>query len=146
MAMNEKRGTIYLIIINILGVISSIVVNIASDRLPEWLQEYIHLSWPILIILAVLSITLIVIDNKKSIKEENNRIRKEHKKFISFNEYDFENLPDIKDFKGRKKDIEKIGEWLLNEECKLITILGSGGSGNRFLRRKFLKKIKINLT
>jgi DNA-binding CsgD family transcriptional regulator len=50
--------------------------------------------------------------------------------------------PDVPVFCGRKDELNTLTHWIVNERCRLITILGMGGIGKTALAVKFVEQLK----
>jgi NB-ARC domain len=57
-------------------------------------------------------------------------------------QYDWGEAPDVSVFFGRSQEFVKIREWILEEKCRLISILGIGGLGKSTLAVKVGLKIQ----
>ena len=58
---------------------------------------------------------------------------------------DFATSRDVSIFFGRTDELEILEEWIVKEHCRLVAIVGIGGSGKSFLALKFCQK-KIGKT
>ncbi|MEB3277543.1 MAG: NB-ARC domain-containing protein [Lyngbya sp.] len=55
--------------------------------------------------------------------------------------YDWDSAPDIEVFYGREKELSQLKQWLLNDRCRLIALLGMGGMGKTTLAVKLAKEL-----
>ena len=61
----KRSRLLFYVLLAFLGVAVGVVTNIATSQIPPWLQPYLWLSWPILIILALLFIVFSVLDARE---------------------------------------------------------------------------------
>ncbi len=52
--------------------------------------------------------------------------------------------PDVFGFVGRKKELETLKQWILNDHCRLVAIYGIGGIGKTRLSVKLSQEIQEN--
>ncbi|NET27411.1 NB-ARC domain-containing protein [Okeania sp. SIO1I7] len=57
---------------------------------------------------------------------------------------DLKNAPKVTYFYGRTKELDTLKEWILQDKCNLILLLGRGGIGKTSLSVKLIKEIKNN--
>ncbi|MEB3210333.1 MAG: NB-ARC domain-containing protein [Leptolyngbyaceae bacterium] len=55
---------------------------------------------------------------------------------------DWGEAPDVSIFYGRNQELTTLGEWLLRDRCRLVTILGLGGVGKTALSVKLAQQIQ----
>jgi len=55
-----NKSKLVAILIFILGVVIALITNIASSTLPESLAPYLWLSWPLLLVLTIISALLMI--------------------------------------------------------------------------------------
>lgn len=58
---------------------------------------------------------------------------------------DWGQAPDLETFHGREKELADLKEWIVQEQCRLISIVGSSGMGKTGLARAAMGKIKLSL-
>ncbi|MBN3908323.1 MAG: hypothetical protein HWQ35_17810 [Nostoc sp. NMS1] len=51
-------------------------------------------------------------------------------------------LPDVADFYGRKRELITLSQWILNDNCQLVALLGLGGIGKTDLAVKLVEEIQ----
>lgn len=49
---------------------------------------------------------------------------------------------DVSDFYGRTEELEELKQWILDDECRLVALLGMGGIGKTSLSVKLAEQIK----
>jgi WD40 repeat protein/transcriptional regulator with XRE-family HTH domain len=57
---------------------------------------------------------------------------------------DWGQAPHIEDFYGHEKELIKIEQWIIDEHCRVVAILGTGGIGKTTFATKMAMKIKNN--
>jgi WD40 repeat protein len=57
-------------------------------------------------------------------------------------EWGWEEAPNVPIFFGRTKEIDTLSQWIIDDHCKLVGILGLGGMGKTSLAVKLVEKIK----
>ncbi len=55
---------------------------------------------------------------------------------------DWGKAPDVSVFYGRREELAKLEEWIIQERCRLVTILGMGGIGKTWLSVKLAIQIQ----
>jgi WD40 repeat protein len=68
----------------------------------------------------------------------------ELKSFSNLIQQDLEEAPDIFDFYGREEELVTLKHWILEEQCRLITLLGMGGIGKTALSVILAQNIQDN--
>ena len=55
---------------------------------------------------------------------------------------DWGEAPNVSNFYGREKELDELEQWILNERCRLIALLGMGGIGKTALSVKLALRIE----
>ncbi|MDJ0619885.1 MAG: NB-ARC domain-containing protein [Calothrix sp. MO_192.B10] len=48
---------------------------------------------------------------------------------------------DVEDFRGRAEEISELTQWIVNQRCRLVAVLGLGGIGKTILAAKITKEV-----
>ena len=56
--------------------------------------------------------------------------------------FDLIEMPEVEAFYGRTEELAQLDTWLVQEESRLVTILGIGGQGKTALAAEFVEKLK----
>ncbi|MGB3238454.1 MAG: NB-ARC domain-containing protein [Geitlerinemataceae cyanobacterium] len=56
--------------------------------------------------------------------------------------WDWGEAPDVPTFYGRQKELEDLQEWIVEEKCRLLALVGLAGIGKTALARKLAEKIQ----
>jgi WD40 repeat protein len=59
---------------------------------------------------------------------------------------DWGEAPDTTGFVGRNEELATLQQWIINDRCRLVAILGSGGMGKSSLSVALVKQIQQNFT
>lgn len=62
-------------------------------------------------------------------------------KSLSTSQVDWGEAPDVSQFYGRLQELAQLQQWILDEDCRVIAILGMGGMGKTSLSVKLTQKI-----
>lgn len=62
-------------------------------------------------------------------------------KSLTASEVDWGEAPDVSQFYGRLQELAQLQQWILDEDCRVIAILGMGGMGKTSLSVKLTQKI-----
>jgi WD40 repeat protein/DNA-binding CsgD family transcriptional regulator len=65
-----------------------------------------------------------------------------NKKAIATTHQDGENADDRSDFYGRTEELTRLEQWILQDRCRLVALLGMGGIGKTSLCVKLVSQIK----
>lgn len=55
---------------------------------------------------------------------------------------DWGEAPDVKKFYGRQKELAELTQWILDDQCRLVGVLGLGGIGKTAFATKLVEQIK----
>ncbi|MEO0968209.1 MAG: NB-ARC domain-containing protein [Cyanobacteria bacterium J06639_18] len=82
---------------------------------------------------------------KKNFRQALERHKELHK-FVNFQEkekrYDLGNSPDTSVFYGNEKELGTLKNWVLEDRCRLIAIVGVGGIGKTALAGQLMEQVK----
>jgi len=81
-----------------------------------------------------------ILQNVLVVEKEIKNFTKKNKK--NYHIEGFELAPDVSFFYGRINEFTKLEEWILQENCRLITILGIAGIGKTYLSAKIVQMVK----
>ena len=59
-----------------------------------------------------------------------------------FRDIDLNQAPEINDFYGRKKELSDLKQWIVEERCRLVGVLGMSGIGKTALVRELVENIQ----
>ena len=65
-----------------------------------------------------------------------------HTSKITYSPYNWSEAPDISSFRGREKEQELLKRWIIDDECRLVTLFGLNGMGKTALAVKVSQEIK----
>ena len=57
---------------------------------------------------------------------------------------DWGEAPHIENFYGREQELSKVEQWIMEDHCRMVAILGIGGVGKTTFATKVAKQIKKN--
>jgi len=61
--------------------------------------------------------------------------------FKSGRRVDWGNAPDVASFYGREWELDLLAEWLVEERCRVVSVLGQGGIGKSALATKVMHRV-----
>lgn len=78
----------------------------------------------------------------KGSKDDIEKEKTRPKKMKTENEVVWNGRPDISSFVGREEELKRLTKWILEDKCRLVSILGLKGIGKSFISVKLTEKIK----
>lgn len=54
---------------------------------------------------------------------------------------DWDNAPDVASFYGREWELDLLSEWVVEERCRVVSVLGQGGIGKSVLATKVMHRM-----
>jgi len=134
MISRNRSYIIVLVLLTLIAGLSGILGNIASSVLPETLQPYLWLAWPLFVILMLVTIGLVIwqarLEQQAASTSEPTEVTPAVPTAPASQMP--HNLPPRSDFIGREKEKERIHE-ALRSRSYLISIDGIGGIGKTAL-------------
>jgi hypothetical protein len=113
----------------------SIVINIATDQLPEWIVRYPKLTWPVLLLIIVVIAVLSIYASTREQEDSDDEtqpatapITRPIRRLVSWSE-----IADTFAFVGRLDEQATLSEWIRIDRCRVIGILGMPGLGKSTL-------------
>ena len=67
-----------------------------------------------------------------------------HSQSIIQNKIDWGEAPDVSNFCGRKQELTTMKNWITNDRCRVLLLLGMGGMGKTWLSVKIAEQIQDN--
>ena len=102
--------------------------------LPAGWKPYLWLAWPLFFVFVVAGIALAIWQNRIEQRSatlpqsdtppewapQSARIRRKE---------EWGEAPDVSVFYGRKAELAELEQWIVHDQCRLVGVLGMGGTG-----------------
>lgn len=132
---NSQTPGYIIILFSILSLLISVVTNIATTFIPDWLSPLLTFTWPILLILGFVYIFL-------SIYIERNKSKPENIPLSGIDKVDWGEAPSTMGFVGRNGELQIVRNLFIKKRAKIVFITGMAGIGKSSLAAEIVYRFQ----